>query len=51
VDLTDYQPWSGCMTGPNLGPYAPGCHVFDFELDHDVDFADYAAWQRLRGAP
>jgi predicted outer membrane repeat protein len=51
VDLTDYQQWSGCMTGPNLGPYAPGCHVFDFELDHDVDFADYAAWQRLRGAP
>jgi hypothetical protein len=51
VDLTDYQQWSGCMTGPNLGPYAPGCHLFDFELDHDVDFADYAAWQRLRGAP
>jgi predicted outer membrane repeat protein len=48
IDLADFSGWAACMTGPAAGPYAPDCHVFDFNLDGDVDAADYAGWQRAR---
>ncbi|MCB9851111.1 MAG: right-handed parallel beta-helix repeat-containing protein [Phycisphaerales bacterium] len=51
VALADYLQWNACMTGPGGGPYPPGCNVFDFELDHDVDAADFAAWQRALSIP
>ena len=38
----DYVHWSACMTGPDDGPYGPGCAVFDSDLDGDVDMADFA---------
>jgi hypothetical protein len=45
VDLTDFANWSACMTGPQSGPYEPGCEAFDFDADSDVDLDDLARWQ------
>ncbi len=44
VDLVDYAVMSGCMNGPGA-EYAPGCAVFDFDADGDVDFHDCAGFQ------
>jgi hypothetical protein len=45
VDLDDYEHFPGCMTGPDGGPIAGECDVFDFEPDDDVDLADFAEFQ------
>ena len=46
IDLGDHAAFPACMTGPNNGPVAPACAVFDFEPDNDVDLADFAAFMR-----
>ncbi|MCH7812889.1 MAG: VCBS repeat-containing protein, partial [Planctomycetes bacterium] len=45
VDVDDFAGWTACMTGPDNGPYAPGCEVFDFDADQDVDVRDFAGFQ------
>ena len=40
VDLDDYLSMPACMTGPDQGPIATGCDVFDFDGDLDVDLTD-----------
>jgi len=44
VNLTDYAALGDCMTGPG-GGVLPGCGIFDFLDDGDVDLPDYAAFQ------
>ncbi len=51
VDLTDFAGWAACMTGPDVGPYDPGCEAFDFEYDGDVDAEDYAGFQAIMPSP
>ena len=51
IDLADFAWWDACMTGPDAGPYAPGCEAFDFEFDGDVDLSDFAGFQRVFGIP
>ena len=51
VDLADFDSWFACMTGPNAGPYAGGCEVFDFEFDEDVDLFDVAGFQQVFAGP
>jgi hypothetical protein len=46
VDLDDYPLWGDCMTGPHTEWLEPGCQVFDFNGDGDVDLRDFAAFQR-----
>jgi hypothetical protein len=45
VDLTDYQAFQNCVTGPNGGPIAPGCEHADLDCDNDVDVVDWGAFQ------
>ena len=47
VDGDDFAQFPACMTGPGGGPVASGCAVFDFELDDDVDVADFGAFQQV----
>jgi hypothetical protein len=49
VDLTDFANWSACMTGPQSGPFDPGCEAFDFNADGVVDLLDFATFQRIIG--
>jgi len=49
VDLADFSSWQACMTGPHSGPYEPGCEVFDFNADGDVDLLDFDAFQMIFG--
>jgi hypothetical protein len=51
VDLADFTSWEACMTGPDAGPYDPGCEAFDFEYDDDVDLDDYAQFLAVFAAP
>ena len=44
IDLTDFDAWQACMSGPDSFYYFPGCEAFDFEFDGDVDLADLAAF-------
>ena len=44
VDLDDHDAFASCMTGPDV-LYAPGCEVFDSDLDDNVDLKDAAALQ------
>ena len=46
IDLYDFQAWDGCMTGPDAGPYDPGCEAFDANADGSVDLSDFAYLQR-----
>lgn len=46
VDLTDFDDWDDCMTGPDAGPFDPGCGAFNADTDTDVDLADFARFQR-----
>lgn len=41
-----YAGFADCMTGPDAGPPAAGCEVYDIENDGDVDLADFAEWGR-----
>ena len=45
VDLEDYTEFAACMTGPDAGPPATGCGLFDFDSDNDVDLEDYRAFK------
>lgn len=40
VDFVDYELFTGCMTGPGGAPTL-SCRAFDFDLDRDVDLADF----------
>ncbi len=41
VDHDDYAAYALCMTGPEGTALGPGCNAFDFDVDLDVDLADY----------
>ncbi|MFH0979929.1 MAG: family 10 glycosylhydrolase [Planctomycetota bacterium] len=45
VDLTDYSKFAPCITGPDNGPLAAGCDLFDFDADTDIDLADFRVFQ------
>ncbi len=45
VDAADFGYWLSCFTGPDAGPLAEGCQVFDFDHDADVDLIDAAGLQ------
>jgi dienelactone hydrolase len=44
VDEADFDILVGCLTGPGV-TMLPGCDAADFDLDADVDGADFAAFQ------
>lgn len=44
VDAEDFLGFPPCMSGPDTPP-TPECDIYDFDLDDDVDLADYAAFQ------
>ena len=44
VNLTDYQAFQACYTGPGVALGA-GCTAGDFDCDNDVDLDDFAAFQ------
>ena len=46
IDLDDFALFPPCMTGPEAGPVAGGCNVFDFDTDDDVDLDDFAGFQQ-----
>jgi hypothetical protein len=50
VDLSDYNHWAACASGPEGGPYPDGCEAFDGNADGDVDLADFAQVQPLLGS-
>ncbi|MCP4250726.1 MAG: family 10 glycosylhydrolase [bacterium] len=45
VDIDDYQNLDACQTGPDGGPLAAGCDLFDFDDDDDVDLEDHRVFQ------
>jgi hypothetical protein len=45
VDEEDYARFGDCITGPDAGPIAAGCDLFDFDLDADVDAGDFQTFQ------
>ena len=45
-DITDFKMFAPCMTGP-IAAVMPGCDIFDFDLDGDIDAADHAAFQSV----
>ncbi|MBN1511470.1 MAG: immunoglobulin domain-containing protein [Phycisphaerae bacterium] len=55
VDLDDYGVFPDCMAGPNAtpAPSLPGMtattciQAFDFDIDDDVDLADFASFQEV----
>ena len=47
VDADDFAHFPACMTGPDGGPIARDCAVFDVELDDDVDVVDFAGFQQV----
>ncbi|MCK4658265.1 MAG: hypothetical protein KAV82_01980 [Phycisphaerae bacterium] len=51
MDLDDYPAFHACITGPEGGPYPPGCEVFDSDSDGDVDLIDFAVFQDAFGMP
>lgn len=46
VDAFDMVAYVDCDTGPQT-PTVSGCEEFDFDHDGDVDFSDFAAFQRF----
>jgi predicted outer membrane repeat protein len=50
VDQADFLAWGDCLTGPDAGPYGPGCRALDAEFDGDVDLADLGAFMLQFGA-
>lgn len=51
IDLYDFQSWPDCMTGPDAGPYDPGCEAFDANADNSLDLSDFAHLQRAFSGP
>jgi hypothetical protein len=53
VDTDDYNEFVQCFTGAGIPPGSPECGFFDFELDGDVDCADWdlflAVWTEPPG--
>jgi hypothetical protein len=45
VDLVDYSSFYDCLEGPDVS-LNPGCEVFDFDEDGNIDADDFAAFQR-----
>ncbi len=45
VDTIDFVHFDACQTGPE-GSTSIGCRIADADQDNDVDFADFAAFQR-----
>ncbi len=50
VDLLDFERLLQCVTGPGA-PQTPGCANFDFDVDDDVDFTDFGAFQFVFTGP
>ncbi len=46
VDATDLEVFGECFTGPG-GPMSPGCGVFDFDADDDVDCDDWTQFEAV----
>ncbi len=49
VDGADFTALLGCLTGPQPAALGPGCNLFDFSGDLDVDLADFATFQQVFG--
>lgn len=49
VDLYDFRAFQECFTA--TGPVDPGCDVFDFDDDDNVDLDDYAVFRAAFGGP
>ena len=47
VSFGDFAYWASCMAGPAGGYDTPPCQVFDFDLDSDLDLADFAEFMRV----
>jgi hypothetical protein len=45
VDLVDFSVYDACLSGPQAGTDAE-CACLDHDVDHDVDLADFAAFQQ-----
>ena len=41
--LADFAAFQACFSGPG-GNVAPGCELFDYDSDNDIDLDDYATW-------
>jgi hypothetical protein len=50
-DLHDFAGLQKCFTGAAPGPLAGTCVLFDFDLDEDVDVADFAEFEALLAGP
>ena len=45
VDLTDFNEFHRCLTGPGGGPVPPKCYEADIDKDTDADLVDFARFQ------
>ena len=45
VDLSDFDEYVGCVTGPGSDSPGVGCEAFDFDCDNDVDLVDWGGFQ------
>ncbi len=51
IDTTDFDEFILCFTSP-VGPIGPGCGIFDFDSDNDVDCEDwFGFWAAWTGPP
>ena len=48
VTLAEMTAFAGCITGPG-GECGQGCEPLDFDLDADIDYADFRTLQILLG--
>jgi hypothetical protein len=45
VNLSDYDDFDGCLSGPDGGLLLPECICFDLDSDDDVDLSDISLFQ------
>ena len=45
VDLSDFDEFVSCVSGPGMESPGAGCEAFDFDCDNDVDIIDWGAFQ------
>ena len=45
LDLSDYAPFTDCITGPEQGPPDPACLCYDVNRNGAVEMTDFAAIQ------
>jgi alpha-amylase len=45
IDSVDFQAFTNCLSGPDGTALGPGCTLFDFDGDEDVDLRDFAVFQ------